>query len=110
MTDIQPHQFEPEEPLQDDSDCFEESGIIEESARKPGNTNWCLCELCVCLAQVTSQHLNFLLPAFKSDIHNGGPPVIWIISLYLRYQVWFVIIIVKFLFIVISITYLNNII
>ena len=65
MTDIQPYQFEPEEPLQDedDSDCFEESGIIEESARRTGNTNWCLCELCVLLAQVTSEHLPFLLPA-----------------------------------------------
>ena len=33
MSDIQSHQFDPEEPLQDedDSDCFEESGIIEES-------------------------------------------------------------------------------
>jgi len=32
MTDIQPYQFQPKETLQneDDSDCFEESGIIEE--------------------------------------------------------------------------------
>ena len=31
MTDIQPYQFEPEAPLQDedDCDCFEESGIIK---------------------------------------------------------------------------------
>ena len=58
MTDIQPYQFDPEEPLQDedDSNCFEESGIFEESARRTGNTNWCLCELGVLLAQVTSEH------------------------------------------------------
>ena len=59
MSDIQPYQLEPEESLQDedDSDCFEESGIIEESARKTGNTNSCACELCELLAQVTSDHL-----------------------------------------------------
>ena len=41
MTDIQPYQFEPEEPLQDedDSDCFEESEIIEERAWRTRNTN-----------------------------------------------------------------------
>jgi len=46
MTDIQPYQFVPEETLQDkdDSDCFEESGIIEKGARGTGNANWCLCE------------------------------------------------------------------
>ena len=56
MIDIQQYQFEPEEPLQDedDSDCFEESGILEENTRRTGNTNSCLCELCVFLAQVTS--------------------------------------------------------
>ena len=45
MTDIQLYQSEPEERLQDefDSDCFEESGIIEERARRTDNTNWCLC-------------------------------------------------------------------
>ena len=86
MTAIQPYQFDPEEPLQDESDCFKESRIIEESARRTGNTNWYLYELCVLLAQVTSEHLTFLLPVFGSDIRrsrNSGPPVIWIISLYL---------------------------
>jgi len=42
----------------------------------------------------------FLLPAFQSGFRysrNGGPLVIWIISLYLLYQVYFVIIIVEFL-------------
>jgi len=36
MTNVQPYQFEPEEPLQDedDSDCFKEGGIIE--TREPG--------------------------------------------------------------------------
>jgi len=40
MNDKQPYQFEPEEPLQDedDSDCFKESRIIEESARRTRNT------------------------------------------------------------------------
>ena len=42
----------------------------------------------------------FLLPAFEYGFRcsrNGGPPVIWIISLYLWYRVYFVIIIVEFL-------------
>jgi len=47
MTDIQPYQFDPEESLQDedDSDCFEESGIIVVSARRTWNTKWYLCKL-----------------------------------------------------------------
>jgi len=48
---------------------------------------------------MTSEHLSFLLPAFESGFQcsrNGSPPVIWIISLYLRYQVCLVIIIVEF--------------
>jgi len=47
----------------------------------------------------------FLLPAFESGFRcsrNGGP---WIISLYLWYQVYFKIIIVKFVVTVLSITY-----
>ena len=67
------------------------SRIIEESARRTGNPNWCLCELSVLLVQVTSEHLTFLLPVFKSGIrhnHNGSSPVIWIIPLYLWYQVY----------------------
>jgi len=54
----------------------------------------------------------FLLPAFESGFwcsRNGGPPVIWIISLYLWYQVYFVIIIVEFLVTILSIAYLKNI-
>ena len=41
MNDTRPYQFESEESLQDEdnSDC------LEESARRTGNTNWCLCEL-----------------------------------------------------------------
>ena len=109
MNGIQPYQFKPEESLQgeDDSDC------LEESPRRTGNTNWCLYELCVLLAQMTSERLTFLLPAFESAfrcIRNGGPAVICIISLYLRYQIYFVIIIVEFLITVLSITYLRNII
>ena len=44
MTDIHPYQFESEGTLQDedDSDCFEESEITEDSARRTGNTNWWL--------------------------------------------------------------------
>jgi len=63
-------------------------------------------------AYMTSEHFSFLLPAFESGFRcsrNGGPPVIWIISLYLWYQVYFVIIIMKFLVTVLSITYLKNI-
>jgi len=64
-------------------------------------------------AHVTSEHLGFLLLAFESGFRcsrNGGPPVIWIISLYLWDQVYFVVItIVEFLITVLSITYLNNI-
>ena len=70
MTNIQPYQFEPEEPLQDedDSGCLEESGIIDERTRKTENPNWCPCEFCIFLAHVTSEHFNFLLPGFKSGI------------------------------------------
>ena len=49
---------------------------------------------------VTSGHFSLLLPAFESGFRcscNGCTPVIWIISLYLWYQVYFVIIIVEFL-------------
>jgi len=62
--------------------------------------------------RVTSEHFSCLLPAFESDIRcsrNGGPPVIWIISLYPWYQVYFVIITAEFLVTVLSITYLRNI-
>jgi len=80
MTDIEPYQFDPEEPLQDedDSDCFEESGIIEERTKRTMT--------CVYVNSMTSEHLNFLFPTFESGIQcsrNGGPPLIWIISLYL---------------------------
>jgi len=63
-------------------------------------------------AKVTSEHLSFLLHAFQFGFRcsrNGGPSVIWIISLYLWYQVYFVIITVEFLFNVLSITYLKKI-
>ena len=59
-----------------------------------------------------SERLSFLLPAFESGFrrsYNGGPPVIWIISPYLWYQVHFLIIIVEFLVTVLSITYLRTI-
>ena len=59
-----------------------------------------------------SQHFSLLLPAFESGFRcsrNGGPPVIWIISLYLSYQVHFMIIILEFWVTVLSITYLKNI-
>jgi len=61
---------------------------------------------------MTSEHFSVLLPTLESDFRcsrNGRPPVIWIISLYLLYQVYFMIIIVEFLVIVLSITYLTNI-
>ena len=54
MNDTQPYRIEPEKPLQneDDADCFEKSGIIEESARRTRNPSWCSSELCV--LQMTS--------------------------------------------------------
>jgi len=61
---------------------------------------------------MTSEHFSFLLPPFEFGFrcnHNDGPPVILIISLYLWYQVYFVIIIVEFLATVLSIAYLRNI-
>ena len=51
-----------------------------------------------------------ILMLFESGFRgsrNGSPPVIWIISLYLLYQIYFVIIIVKYLVTVLSITYLK---
>jgi len=54
----------------------------------------------------------FLLPAFESGFRcsrNGGPPLIWIISLYLWYRVYFVIIIAEILVTVLNITYLKSI-
>jgi len=66
MNDTQLDQFETEEPLQDDSDCFEESEIIEEGARRTGNTNWCLCELYVLLAPSDVRAFDCLLPTFES--------------------------------------------
>jgi len=62
---------------------------------------------------VTSEHFNFLLPTFESGFRfsrNGGPPVIWIISLYLWYQVYFEVIIMEFLVTVLSIIYLKIIV
>ena len=61
-------------------------------------------------ADVTSAHFSFLLPAFECGFrcsHNGISPVISIISLYLWYQVYFVIIIVEILVAVLNITYLQ---
>jgi len=48
MNEIQQYQFEPEGTLEeeDDSDCFEESGIVEETSSRSGNTDWCLFEFC----------------------------------------------------------------
>jgi len=51
-------------------------------------------------ADVTSEHISFLFPTFESGFRcsrNRGPPVIWIIFLYLWYQVYFAIIIVEFM-------------
>ena len=64
MNDIQPYQFEPDESLQDKDD----SDYFKENAMRIGSTNWCLCELCVLLVEVTSEHLIFLLPTFESGI------------------------------------------
>jgi len=75
-------------------------------ARRTGKTDWCLHELCVLLALVTSTYLAFLVRDFKSGFRcscNGSPPLIWISSLYIWYQGYFVIIIVECL-----VTYLIN--
>ena len=60
------------------------------------------------LFTVTSEHLNSLHSAFRCNL-NSGTPVIWIISLYLWYQAYFMIIILKFWVTVLSFTYLKNI-
>ena len=49
----------------------------------------------------------FTIPPSNLASSNGDTPVIWIISLYLWYQVHFVIIIVEYLVTVLSITYLK---
>ena len=54
------------------------------------------------IADVTSEHFSL-----SRCSRNGDPPVIWIISLYLWYQVYFVIITVEFMVTVLSITYLK---
>jgi len=36
MNDIQPYHFDPEGTLEDDSDCFKESGIVEVPATLTG--------------------------------------------------------------------------
>jgi len=73
--------------------------------RRTSNTNWCLSELSVLLGQVTLE-----LSILASGAAITAAQVIWIVSLYLWYQVTFVIIIVEFLVTVLSITYLRNII
>ena len=49
-------------------------------------TNWCLCEFWFRLLQVRSEHLTFNFPPpFESGTQcslNGGPLVIWVMSLY----------------------------
>ena len=65
-----------------------------------------------CSCDVRSDDFSFLLPDFESGFqcsHNSSPPVIWIVSLYLWDQVYFIIIIVEFFVTVLSITYLRNI-
>ena len=159
MNDIQPYQFEPEGTLEqeDDSDFFEESGIIEDNREHWPVSVWTLwtngfqkgisllpfcgkfelyftwfkCEMYITtsrMAEIITLRSNynqrqsrecsydvrafeFPLPLFESGFRcsrNGGPPVVWIISLYLWYQVYFVIFIVECLVTVLSIIYLKN--
>ena len=73
MNDIQPYQFESNGTLEaeDDSDCFEESRIIEENSRRTGNIDWCLCE-----PREPMDCILFFLPTFKSGFWcslNGAP-------------------------------------
>jgi len=101
MNDIQPYQFEPEGTRQEEDDS---KWLRNKRSRET------IIRVRIEIAHVTSEHFSLLLPAFGSGFrcsHNGGPPVIWIISLYLWYQVYFVIITVEFLVIVLSITYLK---
>jgi len=99
----QPYQFEPERTLQEEDD----SKWLRNKHSRETIIRISLEGTCM-----TSEHFSFLLSAFESGFrysHNGSPPVIWIISLYLWYQVYFVIIILEFLVTVLRITYLRNI-
>jgi len=64
-------------------------------------------------SHLNSEHVIFFLPAIQSIIRgsrNGYPPVISIISLYLWYQVEFLIIILRFWVVFISVSHFNHII
>jgi len=64
-----------------------------------------------CLSHLTSEHVTFFLSAIQSDIRgslNGYPPVIRIISLYLWYQIEFVITFDGFRITFMSITRLSH--
>ena len=99
LVNIQPYQFEPERTLQEEDDS-------------KWLRYWCsratIIHVSLESVHVTSGHFSFLFFAFESGFqcsHNGGHPVIWIISLYIWYQVYFVIIIVDFLVSVLRITF-----
>ena len=86
------------------------NSILADSNLKCVSHPECLYIIWVSLesAHMTSEHWSFLLPTFESGFRcsrNGGPPVIWISSWYLWYQVYFVIIIVEYLVIVLSVIY-----
>ena len=101
MNNIQPYQFDPEGTLQEEDDS---KWLRNQSSRET------IIRVSLEIADVTSEHFSLFLPAFESGFrcsHNGGPQVIWIISLYLWFQVYFMIIIVEFLVTVLSITYLK---
>ena len=67
MTDIQPYQFDPEEPYYK----MKMIPIVSKKAelsKRAVSTNWCLRELSVLPVLVTSEYLTFLLPALESGI------------------------------------------
>jgi len=97
MTDIQPYQFEQEESLQaeDDSDC----SVNGESSKKPQERPETITGLYVnSLYYWPRWRQSIWLFSFPpSNLASGAAVmVIWNISLYLWYQVLFVIIIVEF--------------
>ena len=102
MNDVQLYQFEPEGTWQEE----DHSKLLGYN-----HSRETINRIRLDSTHVMSEHFSFLLPTFQSDLqcsHNGIPPVIWILSLYL-YQVYFAIIILEFLVTVLSITYFKNI-
>jgi len=63
---MQPNQLEQGKTLEDDSDCFEESGIVEETSRRTGNADWLSLEI----VHMTSEHFSLSFP--PSNLVSGA--------------------------------------